>query len=283
MTNENFIELIDVTKKYKEFTLSNVSFVIPAGSIVGFIGENGAGKSTTMKSIVDLIKFDSGTINIFGKPLKELTPSEREDIGVVLDEICLPEKLPIKLLQKVFANIFKNWSNEIFSSYLKKFGISEDKKISDLSKGMKAKLNLSIAFSHKSKLLILDEPMNGLDPVARDDVMEILTEFVKDKEHSVLISSHIISDLEKICNHIVIIHDGKIMINEDKKALLSLYDVFSCSTEDANKLDKENLFRIKTIGDSTEILTKKAVFTGENVKPATIEDIMIFMIRGKTL
>ena len=114
-------------------------------------------------------------------------------------------------------------------------------------------------------------------------VMEILTEFVKDKEHSVLISSHIISDLEKICNHIVIIHDGKIMINEDKKALLSLYDVFSCSTEDANKLDKENLIRIKTIRDSTEILTKKAVFTGENVKPATIEDIMIFMIRGKTL
>jgi ABC-2 type transport system ATP-binding protein len=283
MTNENFIELIDVTKKYKEFTLSNVSFVIPAGSIVGFIGENGAGKSTTMKSIVDLIKFDSGTINVFGKPLKDLTPSEREDIGVVLDEVCLPEKLPIKLLKKVFANIFKNWSDEIFSSYLKRFGISEDKKISDLSKGMKAKLNLSIAFSHKSKLLILDEPMNGLDPVARDDVMEILVDFVKDKEHSVLISSHIISDLEKICNHIVIIHDGKIMINEDKKTLLSLYDVMSCSTEEVTKLDKENLIRIKSVGDSTEILVKKGVFTGENVKPASIEDIMVFMIRGKTL
>lgn len=281
---ENFIEINGVVKKYKNFTLDEVNFNVPVGKIVGFIGENGSGKSTTMKAIVDLISIDEGSIKVFGKNINELTSSEREEIGVVLDEVCLPEKLTVKQLNFIFKDIFKGWNNEKFLQFLQTFGIDINKKIKDLSKGMKAKLNLAIAFSHSSKIVILDEPMNGLDPVARDEVMEIIEDFTSDSEHSVLISSHIISDLEKICDYVVFIHNGKVFLQDEKKVLLKQFETLEMSEEEFENFDKMKVIRYKKLGDNyTVFMNKGSVLNNDKVKKVSLEDIMVFMIRGKML
>lgn len=281
---ENYIELEKVVKKYKTFTLDEVTFNVPVGKIVGFIGENGSGKSTTMKAIVDLIRIDSGTIKVFGKNIKELTSREREEIGVVLDEVCLPEKLTVEKLNLIFKDIFIGWDNTKFLNFLSTFGIDINKKIKDLSKGMKAKLNLAIAFSHSSKIVILDEPMNGLDPVARDEVMEIIEDFTSDSEHSVLISSHIISDLEKICDYVVFIHNGKVFLQDEKRTLLNKFEILELTDEEFKHFDKMKIIRYKKLGDTyTVFMNKGSVVGSEKVKPVSLEDIMIFMIRGKML
>ena len=215
----NAIEVVGVTKKYKDFTLDNVSLEVPEGTIVGLVGENGAGKTTLIRLIMGASAPDDGTINVLGVNNRDGAFAEtKQDIGIVLDEGCLP-LVKIKFLEKIFAAAYKNWDHEQFAQYLKEFEIPTNKNVKDVSRGTKMKLALALALSHHAKLLVLDEPTGGLDPLVRDEIVEVLGAFTQDKEHSILFSSHIISDMEKICDYVAFIHKGKNMFFERKDDL----------------------------------------------------------------
>lgn len=280
------IKVENIVKKYKTFALDKISFNLEGGHIYGFVGENGSGKSTTMKAIADLIKVDEGNIYINGKLNKELTSEERESIGFTLDEICLPANLKIQLINRILKNAFEKWDENKFFKYLKEFNIDENKRIHELSKGMKAKFNIIISLCHKANILILDEPMNGLDPIARDEFCTLLSDFINEEENNtILISSHIISDLEKICTDFIFIHEGKIILNEKKKILENEFLKLSISEEEFDSFDKFKIIRFKKIGENYDVLLKNneenAKLTG--VEKASAEDILIFLIKGKTL
>ena len=280
------IKVENIVKKYKTFTLDKISFNLEGGHIYGFVGENGSGKSTTMKAIADLIKVDEGNIYINGKLNKELTSEERESIGFTLDEICLPANLKIQLINRILKNAFEKWDENKFFKYLKEFNIDENKRIHELSKGMKAKFNIIISLCHKANILILDEPMNGLDPIARDEFCTLLSDFINEEENNtILISSHIISDLEKICTDFIFIHEGKIILNEKKKILENEFLKLSISEEEFDSFDKFKIIRFKKIGENYDVLLKNneenAKLTG--VEKASAEDILIFLIKGKTV
>ena len=280
------IKVENIVKKYKTFTLDKISFNLEGGHIYGFVGENGSGKSTTMKAIADLIKVDEGNIYINGKLNKELTSEERESIGFTLDEICLPANLKIQLINRILKNAFEKRDEYKFFKYLKEFNIDENKRIHELSKGMKAKFNIIISLCHKANILILDEPMNGLDPIARDEFCTLLSDFINEEENNtILISSHIISDLEKICTDFIFIHEGKIILNEKKKILENEFLKLSISEEEFDSFDKFKIIRFKKIGENYDVLLKNneenAKLTG--VEKASAEDILIFLIKGKTL
>lgn len=280
------IKVENIVKKYKTFTLDKISFNLEGGHIYGFVGENGSGKSTTMKAIADLIKVDEGNIYINGKLNKELTSEERESIGFTLDEICLPANLKIQLINRILKNAFEKWDENKFFKYLKEFNIDENKRIHELSKGMKAKINIIISLCHKANILILDEPMNGLDPIARDEFCTLLSDFINEEENNtILISSHIISDLEKICTDFIFIHEGKIILNEKKKILENEFLKLSISEEEFDSFDKFKIIRFKKIGENYDVLLQNneenAKLTG--VEKASAEDILIFLIKGKTL
>ena len=216
----NAIEIKNLTKKFKGFSLDNVSISLPTGCIMGLIGENGAGKTTVIKSVLGLIHPDGGKISIFGK---EPTSEMKNDIGVVLDEIGIPIQFNIKDVDSIMKNIFTKWDSNVFYDYIKKFSLPDKKAFKTFSKGMKMKLGIAIALSHNAKLLILDEPTSGLDPLVRDEIIDIFNDFTRDETHSILISSHIVSDLEKICDYITFIHNGKITLCEEKDILLEKY------------------------------------------------------------
>ena len=280
------IKVENIVKKYKTFTLDKISFNLEGGHIYGFVGENGSGKSTTMKAIADLIKVDEGNIYINGKLNKELTSEERESIGFTLDEVCLPANLKIQLINRILKNAFEKWDENKFFKYLKEFNIDENKRIHELSKGMKAKFNIIISLCHKANILILDEPMNGLDPIARDEFCTLLSDFINEEENNtILISSHIISDLEKICTDFIFIHEGKIILNEKKKILENEFLKLSISEEEFDSFDKFKIIRFKKIGENYDVLLQNneenAKLTG--VEKASAEDILIFLIKGKTL
>lgn len=280
------IKVENIVKKYKTFTLDKISFNLEGGHIYGFVGENGSGKSTTMKAIADLIKVDEGNIYINGKLNKELTSEERESIGFTLDEICLPANLKIQLINRILKNAFEKWDENKFFKYLKEFNIDENKRIHELSKGMKAKFNIIISLCHQANILILDEPMNGLDPIARDEFCTLLSDFINEEENNtILISSHIISDLEKICTDFIFIHQGKIILNEKKKILENEFLKLSISEEEFDSFDKFKIIRFKKIGENYDVLLQNneenAKLTG--VEKASAEDILIFLIKGKTL
>lgn len=280
------IKVENIVKKYKTFTLDKISFNLEGGHIYGFVGENGSGKSTTMKAIADLIKVDEGNIYINGKLNKELTSEERESIGFTLDEICLPANLKIQLINRILKNAFEKWDENKFFKYLKEFNIDENKRIHELSKGMKAKFNIIISLCHKANILILDEPMNGLDPIARDEFCTLLSDFINEEENNtILISSHIISDLEKICTDFIFIHEGKIILNEKKKILENEFLKLSISEEEFDSFDKFKIIRFKKIGENYDVLLQNneenTKLTG--VEKASAEDILIFLIKGKTV
>ena len=196
----NVLEINNITKDYKKFKIDNISFNLPKGYIMGFIGANGAGKTTTIKLILNMIKRDSGEIKVFG--LDNIREEERikEQIGVVFDECYYLEDWTINDVEKAVSMFYKNWNSSIYEKYLKEFNLARDKKVKDLSRGMRMKLMIAVAFSHEAKLLILDEPTSGLDPVARDEFLDILRDYIEDEEKSVIFSSHITSDIEKIAD-----------------------------------------------------------------------------------
>ena len=199
---ENALEVKNLSKHYPEFELDNINITLPAGCIMGFIGENGAGKSTTIKAILDLIKKDSGEVTIFGQTNLSRNQKLKEHIGVVMDECSFPENLNAKEIDKVMNNCYKTWNRTKYMKYLDKFALSLKKPVKEYSRGMKMKLSIAVALSHDSKLLILDEATSGLDPIVRDEILDVFLDFIQDESHSIFISSHIISDLEKICDYI---------------------------------------------------------------------------------
>lgn len=280
------ITVDNIVKKYKNFTLDKVSFELESGHIYGFVGENGSGKSTTMKAISSLINLDEGHVLINGKESKDLEPEEREKLGFTLDEICLPDNLKIRLINNILKSAFENWDETLFFKYLTTFNIDVNKKIKELSKGMKAKFNIIISLCHGASILILDEPMNGLDPVARDEFCTLLNDYIEEGENrTILISSHIISDLEKICTDFIFIHNGKIILNESKKVIDSGFLKLTLNEDEFDAFDKFKIVRFKKMGGNYDVLISNSEGNRNipNVEKASAEDILIFLIKGKTL
>ena len=275
----NAIEVKNLSKSYKGFNLDNISFTLPSGCIMGLVGENGAGKSTTIKLILDVIQKSSGKIKIFGK---ELTDFTKEDIGVVIEENGLPESFNAKEINSVFNSIYSKWNTETFFEYLRKFNIPIDKKIKAFSKGIKMKLNIAVALSHNAKLLILDEATSGLDPVVRDEILDIFNEFTRDEGHSILISSHIVSDLEKICDYIAFMHKGKLILCEEKDELLNNYSIVQCDNETINTISSKDILSIRKSEYAVKAVIKSSAVTNNMISaPISLEDLFVYMIRGQ--
>ena len=237
MTN-SALEVKNLTKDYGDFVLDKLNFTLPRGVIMGLIGENGAGKSTTINCILNEIQKDDGEILIFGKDHISNEIEIKSKLGVVFDENHFPDIFTPMEIGKYMAGIYSGWEWATYRQFLEKFELPKDKKIKDFSKGMKVKLAFAVALSHKAELLILDEATSGLDPIIRDDVLDMLIDFVQDENHSVLVSSHITSDLEKVADHITFIHKGKLVFSHDKDDLVDNYGIVSCGSVIFDTLDK---------------------------------------------
>lgn len=277
----NVLEISNVTKDYKKFKIDNISFNLPKGYIMGFIGANGAGKTTTIKLILNMIKRESGEIKVFG--LDNIREEERikEQIGVVFDECYYLEDWTLNDVEKAVSMFYKNWNSSIYEKYLKEFNLARDKKVKDLSRGMRMKLMIAVAFSHEAKLLILDEPTSGLDPVARDEFLDILRDYIEDEEKSVIFSSHITSDIEKIADYITYINNGKIIFTGEKDEFLEKYCIIKGGKEDITESQKKEIIglRIHSTGFEGLIELKKAVGFSSKViiEKASLDEIMIYM------
>ena len=276
----NALEIKGLTKDYGDFALRGIDLVLPEGCIMGLVGENGAGKSTTIKLILDMIDRDEGSITILGRDNRESTLI-KNDIGVVPDSLCIPDCLTAKQLGKVMRNIFSNWDDRQYGEYLKKLGLPEDREFGELSKGMKMKLGIAVAMSHHPKLLILDEATSGLDPVVRDEVVAMFGEFTRDERHSVLMSSHIVSDLEKICDYIAFIHEGRLLLCEEKDALKERYAAVHCTEEELSAIPREAVLGRKSSLYGVEALVRRdCVPAGMPSAPADLEQIFIYTVKG---
>ncbi len=282
----NAIEIKDLTKKYDDlFSLGAINMTIPSGQIVGLIGENGAGKTTLIKSLLGVINRDSGTIKIFNKDIDKYETLIKEDIGVVLDGMFFPEVLTGKDINAILKSSYKRWDENLFFQYLKDFQIDANKKVNKLSKGMRKKLEIATSLAHHPKLLILDEPTSGLDPIVRKEVLDIFLKFLSDEEHTILISTHITSDLEHIADKIVFIDKGKIILDESRDDVMDNYGILRCDAEYFDNIDKEDIVSyIKNRYDYTVLVNdlkkikkkyKECVFD-----KITIEDLMLLMIKG---
>ena len=283
----NAIEIKNLKKKYdNNFELGEINLEIPSGYIIGLIGENGAGKTTLIKSILNIIKPEYGEIKIFDKNNKKYESIIKEDIGVVLDGMFFPEILTPNDINSIMKDIYKNWDKELFYKYLNNFKLQNNKKIKDLSKGMRKKLEIATALSHKPKLLILDEPTSGLDPVVRDDILDIFLDFIKDEEHTILLSTHITSDLEHIADEIIFIDRGKIILNENKDELLDNYGILKCDKKSFDKISKDDIVSYKKNKYDYEVLVNnknkiKNKYKDCIIDKITLEELMVLVIKGE--
>ena len=274
----NALEIKGLSKEYKDFRLDNVSFEVPSGSIVGLIGENGSGKTTIIKLILNMIKKNGGEVTVLGKN-KGISDIKNE-IGVVMDEPGFPGFLNAKEINRIMKNIFSNWSEDTFFGYLKKLKVPDNKEYKDMSKGTKMKTGIAVALSHNPRLLILDEATNGLDPVVRSEVNEIFTEFTRDESHSILISSHIVSDLDRICDYIVFIHNGRLMLFEEKDRLLEKYCIVHCTREQLSSIERSKIIgRKENKYDISVLMEKSQVKSGFSTSPVDIEELFVFMAK----
>lgn len=273
----NALYIKDLRKSYKDFTLKDINLTLPNGCIMGFIGENGAGKSTTIKSILDIVHPDSGEVKIMGEPLSSKL---KEDIGVVIDEVDFPESITVKSVNLMMKNIYKNWNEKEYDKLIKDFDLPENKPFKEYSKGMKMKLNIAVALSHNAKILILDEPTSGLDPIVRDEILDVFLDFIQDENHSIFISSHITSDLEKICDYIAFIHKGELIFSEEKDKLHEKYGILKCSEDELSKIDASIIKGKRKSNFGVEALVIKEKITGNyTIDNASLEDIMVFMVK----
>ncbi|MDD7766479.1 MULTISPECIES: ABC transporter ATP-binding protein [Anaerococcus] len=279
----DILKIKGLKKSLNDFYLGPLDLNIKRGSIVGYIGENGAGKSTTIKLILGDMKKDSGEIYIFGKKIEDLTDDEKKKIAFVFEDFFFPQELNIKEVEKFHSMYYGNfWEKETFDRLLKRFNLPEKKKVSTFSRGMKMKLSLILALSHKAELLILDEATSGLDPVARDDILDILLEFIQDENKSIMISSHILSDLEKIADEIAFLHKGKLIFVENKDKLKEDYGLVSLSKEEFESLDKNSIIAVRDHKFGKECLVKKELIPQNlEVENVSIEEIMVYMIKEK--
>ena len=274
------LKVTGLQKEFKDFALQDVSLNLPQGTIMGLIGANGAGKTTLIKTILGLLYPDKGNIEILGTTLEAGGRELREHIGVVLDGFEAFSNMTAKEINLIMSHSMKTWDKTRFYGFLERFGLKDNKKTKDFSKGMRMKLSIAIALSHDSRILILDEATSGLDPVVRDEILELFQEFVENEEHSVLISSHILSDLEKICDYITFIHDGRVIVSESKDTLMETYTVVKCREEKISAFPKEAVKGIRRHAFGTEALVlAEAVPKGMVTDRASLEDIMLLMIK----
>lgn len=281
----NAIEIKDLTKTYSNFELKNINLEIPRGIIVGLIGENGAGKTTLIKSILNIIHKDTGSIKIFGKDYQQYENEIKEDIGVVLDDEFFPELLTAKDINYIMKDIYKNWDQLLFYKYLSDFKIDDKKIIKNFSKGMKKKLEIATSLSHHPKLLILDEPTSGLDPVVREEVLDIFMNFLQDEENTILLSTHITSDLENIADKIIFIDKGNKILDISRDELFDNYGILKCDLERFKTINKEDIITYKKNKYDVRILInnrKKIAKKYQDllIDKITLEELMVLMIKG---
>lgn len=270
------LKVDNVCKTYQEFVLDHISFSIPGGAIMGFIGKNGAGKSTTIKNLLGINKKDSGTVTVFGKVFTGKENRIKEKLGVVLDETFFAPGVNAVQIEKALRIIYQNWNSRVFYDYLSMFRLDLKKNIKDYSKGMKMKLSIAAALSHDARLLILDEVTSGLDPIVRNEVLDLLLEFIQDEKRSILISSHILSDLEKICDYITYIDNGKIIFSENKDELLESYCLVKGSIQQIRKLAPDMVLGVSENAFGAQALVcADGVPDGMIVEPVTIEEMML--------
>ena len=279
----NAIELSHVTKHFPGFTLQDLSLTVPSGTICGLVGENGAGKSTTIRLLMGSLRPDSGTCTVLGAD--SAAPeflSLKEDIGVVLDEAYFPESLNALQVGGVMAKTYRRWDGKQYQNYLTRFGLPEKKPFKDFSRGMKMKLAIAVALSHSPRLLVLDEATAGLDPIVRDEVLEIFNEFTREEDHSILISSHILSDLEKLCDYIAFLHQGRLLFCDEKDRLLEEYGIFVGTADQVNSLqDGAVVARENSSFGGVRCLVKRALVpAGWALERPTVEDIVLFLVKG---
>ncbi len=283
---ENVLEVRNLSKKYNGFELKNINLELPKGMIMGLIGENGAGKSTTIKSILNIIDRDCGEIKIFNLDNKENEKQVKEEIGVVLDDSFLSDYLNPVDINKIMKNIYINWDENLYFKYIEEFKLPKNKMTKEYSSGMKMKLKIAMALSHHPKLLILDEPTSGLDPVARNEILDIFQDFIQDEENSILVSSHITSDLERVADYITFINNGEIVITKPKDELIENYGIVKCTEEEFKKIDKKDFIKYKKNRYEYDILVEDKVsfkqkYDIEIIDKPTIDEIMVIYIKGE--
>lgn len=276
------LSIRDLKKHYENFDIENVSFDIPKGAVVGLIGENGAGKSTVIKCILGAVHPDGGQILFDGKEIRETCRKDRQKIAFVFDDTGLPLELDLGMLDKVLCRIYDKWDTAKFRSLIREFSLPRDKMLKDFSKGMKTKAAIAVAFSYDSDVLILDEPTSGLDPVVRDEIIEMIYNYNQNGDRSVLLSSHITADLEKICDYIVYIHEGRIIFNEEKDKLLNRYAIYSIEDKHLRELNKSAFIKVLKREYRTEILAQKDKMPKDfEYKPVTLDEMMLFYSKGE--
>ena len=279
----NAIKLSHINKSFGDFAIRDLNLTVPSGTICGLVGENGAGKSTTIRLLMGVLRPDSGTASVLGADVSSPEFREvKEDVGVVLDEAYFPESLNAVQVGKIMAATYRRWDQRLYDSYLKHFDLPEKKQFKDFSRGMRMKLAIAVALSHQPKLLVLDEATAGLDPIVRDEVLDIFNEFTREEDHSILISSHILSDLEKLCDYIAFIHKGDLLFCEEKDQLLEQYGIFEDSRENLDCLQPEAIVAREEsrYGGVRALVKRDLAPTGFRLEKPTVEDVVLFLVKG---
>ena len=280
----NAIELSHIHKSFDTFAIQDLSLAVPSGTICGLVGENGAGKSTTIRLLMGALRPDSGTAAVLGTDVSSPAfTAVKEDIGVVLDEAYFPETLNALQVGRILSSTYRQWEQAAYDSYLERFGLPEKKPFKDFSRGMKMKLAIAVALSHQPKLLILDEATCGLDPIVRDEVLEIFNEFTREEDHSILISSHIVSDLEKLCDYIAFLHQGRLLFCEEKDRLLEDFGLFTGTAEQAESLLPEAVIgrEDRGYGGIRALVRRSLVPESLALERPTVEEIILFIVKGE--
>lgn len=285
---EHILELSGVSKAYTKsnFALDDVSFALPYGAVMGFVGANGAGKTTTIGCILNTIRKDGGAIRLFGREMRDEDTAMREDIGVVYDGDNFPLYLDAVKLEDIMQGVYKQWDHKVFTGYLERFGLEPKQKIETYSRGMRMKLAIAVALSHHPKLLILDEATGGLDPLMRDEVLDVFLEFVQEENHSILLSSHITSDLEKIADYITFIHEGRVMLTASKNELAYQYAVLRLGKEQFEKMDSQDILAYRKRDYQIDVLVADGASAERKypqviVDRVSIEEIMLLLVKGE--
>ena len=279
----NAIQLSHINKSFGDFAIRDLCLEVPSGTICGLVGENGAGKSTTIRLLMGALRPDSGSARVLGSDVS--SPEFRavkEDIGVVLDEAYFPESLNAVQVGKIMAGTYRRWDQGLYDGYLKRFDLPLKKQFKDFSRGMRMKLAIAVALSHQPKLLVLDEATAGLDPIVRDEVLDLFNEFTLEEDHSILISSHILSDLEKLCDYIAFLHKGDLLFCEEKDRLLEEYGIFEDSRENLDCLMPEAIVaREETrYGGVRALVRRDLAPAGFRMEKPSVEDIILFLVKG---
>lgn len=282
---EEAILISNLSKKYDGFALRNINLTVPKGCIMGFIGQNGAGKTTTIRAILNMIPIDSGEISILGYDFRKEEQKAKEDIGVVFDEMGFHKVLSPVQINKMFRNVYQNWDEAVYFSWLERFGLPQKKKIGKFSRGMQMKLQIAVALSHHAQLLIMDEPTSGLDPIVRNEILDVFLEFVEDENRSILLSSHITSDLERIADYITFIDRGKILISDERTRILEEHRLIKCKKSEVEQIPSEYIVGRQISNFGAEVLVKnqeslRKACRNLLMEEVNLEEIMLYYVSG---